>query len=101
MDRKIDLLANLTLSSEGKRIDLKAEKDEVNIYFQDMSIGQICREFRRLDQLNFLDKFWNIPKEAGLRIFFKYGPFRFRMPGLGLLRAVVRFLGFFTGRRTQ
>ena len=91
MTKNIDIQAQLSLTTEEQLIDIQAEDGKMTIYLKKMSISAIFREVSVLDRLNLLDKFRNLSKAGGLRVYIKYGFVRFPMPGPALMRSIVWF----------
>jgi len=79
MSHEIDVSANLTFQQGKKRVVLKAEGNKVTLIFRKMSLPQILRELSVLHDLQLLDKLWQFTRNAGWLVYFKYGPFRFRV----------------------
>jgi hypothetical protein len=92
MAHHIDINADLTLSSDDQDIAITASGSELIIWFKRSSSAQMCREFRRLDRLQFWDRWWNFTQAAGWRVYIRYGALRFKMPRPALCRVMVRFL---------
>jgi len=79
MSHDIDVSADLTFQQGKKRVVLKAEGNKVTLIFRKMSLFQILRELNALYRLQVLNRLWNFSKDAGWLVYFKYGPFRFRV----------------------
>lgn len=79
MSHEIDISANLTLQQGNKRVVLKADGNIVTLIFQKMSLFQIFRELRTLYHLQVLNRLWHFTHDAGWLVYFKYGPFHFRV----------------------
>jgi len=79
MSREIDVSANLTFQQGEKRVLLQAEGNKVTLIFRKMSLFQILREMNALHRLQVLNRLWQFTRDAGWLVYFKYGPFRFRV----------------------
>ena len=79
MSSEIDVSANLTFQQGKKRVVLQAEGNKVTLIFQKMSLFQTLRELNALYRLQVLNSLWNFSRAAGWLVYFKYGPFRFRV----------------------